>query len=128
MHPFDSLSQAKRSVNRQAAFRKLGSADIQVAFSVGDQHRIVKFDAFSVGQIQTANENDLRNIGIRLRLSEKQWRFYLRRRKVGKLPSLIGFALDNDILKFSSPVDRFRLLRVHQTVQAFIDAWARYAS
>ena len=128
MKILDSMQSAKRRVNRLADFRKLGSADITVAFSVGDVHRAVEFDAFSVGPIRTVEDADeLQRIGVRIRMTEKQWQFYLRRRKSGKLPSLIGFGLGRSVFVFDSPLDRLKFLRVHQTIQMFVDSWAQHA-
>lgn len=128
MKAFDSLQSAKRSVNRQSGFRSLGSADLSVAFRAGDSFRIVEFDAFSVGRVQEPEDaSELRGIGVTISMSAKQWNLYLRRRKAGKLPSLVGFNLDRNVLKFASPMDRLRFLRVHKTIQMFVDTWARYA-
>lgn len=128
MAVLDSMQRAKRSVNRQRDFRKLGSAEILVDFNIGSTHNIVQFDAFSVGQIhQTSDESELRNIGSRVRATQKQWNFYLRRRKSGKISTLVGFNLDSQVLDFATPLDRLHFLRVHKTIQAFVDAWARYS-
>lgn len=124
----DSLQRAKRSVNRQGEFRKLGSAELTIDFNIGNMHHTVEFDAFSVGQIrEVSDESELRNVGSKVRMTQKQWNFYLRRRKSGKLPTLVAFNLDNDVLEFATPLDRLHFLRVHKTVQAFVDAWARYS-
>lgn len=124
----DSMQKAKRSVNRRSDFRKLGSAHLTIDFNIGKTHNTVEFDAFSVGRISdSASDTELRNIGSRVRMSQKQWSFYLRRRKSGKLPILVAFNLENDVLEFASPMDRLHFLRVHKTVQAFVDAWARYS-
>lgn len=122
------MQKAKRSVNRQSDFRKLGSAQLTVDFNIGKTHKTVEFDAFSIGRIRdTVDESELRNVGSRVRMTQRQWNFYLRRRKSGKLPTLVAFNLENDILDFASPLDRLHFLRVHKTVQAFVDAWARYS-
>lgn len=124
----DSMQRAKRSVNRQVDFRKFGSADITIDFHIGDSHNTVEFDAFSVGRIrEVSDESELRNVGSKVRMTQKQWNFYLRRRKSGKLSTLLAFNLDNDVLEFATPMDRLHFLRVHKTIQAFVDAWARYS-
>ncbi|MCY3885643.1 MAG: hypothetical protein OXG24_12110 [Gammaproteobacteria bacterium] len=124
----DSMQKAKRSVNRQSDFRKLGSAQITIDFNIGKTHNTVEFDAFSIGRIRdSVEESELRDIGSRVRMTQKQWNFYLRRRKSGKLPTLVAFNLENDVLDFASPMDRLHFLRVHKTIQAFVDAWARYS-
>ena len=124
----DSLQRAKRSVNRQGEFRKLGSAELIIDFNIGNMHHTVEVDAFSVGQIrEVSDESELRNVGSKVRMTQKQWNFYLRRRKSGKLPTLVAFNLENDVLEFATPLDRLHFLRVHKTVQAFVDAWARYS-
>ena len=128
MKMFDSMQSAKRSVNRQAGYRKLGSAEISVAFSSDDEHRVVEFDAFKIGEITTVEDpSELRGIGVRIQMSKKQWNFYLRRRMVGKLPTLFAFNLDQPVLEFAGPVDRLHFLRVHKSIQAFVDAWARHS-
>lgn len=124
----ESLQRAKRSVNRQGEFRRLGSAELTIDFNIGNTHHTVEFDAFSVGQVrEVSDESELRNIGSKVRMTQKQWNFYLRRRKSGKLPTLVAFNLDNDVLEFATPMDRLHFLRVHKTIQAFVDAWARYS-
>lgn len=129
MTAFEAMQTAKRSLNRQASYRKLGSAEITVAFSSDDEHRVVEFDAFKIGEIRTVEDpSELRGVGVIVRMSKKQWSFYLRRRMVGKLPPLVAFNLDQSILEFASPLDRLRFLRLHKSIQAFVDAWARYAS
>lgn len=124
----DPMQRAKRSVNRQGDFRKLGSAQITIDFNIGNTHNTVEFDAFSVGKIrEVSDESELRSIGSKVRMTQKQWTFYLRRRKSGKLPTLVAFNLENDVLEFATPMDRLHFLRVHKTIQAFVDAWARYS-
>ncbi|MCY4143622.1 MAG: hypothetical protein OXG08_08060 [Gammaproteobacteria bacterium] len=128
MKMFEAMQSAKRSVNRQSGYRKLGSAEIAIAFSSDDAHRVVEFDAFKIGEIRTVEDpSELRGIGVRIRMSNKQWSFYLRRRMVGKLPTLIAFNLDQPVLEFAGPFDRLHFLRVHKSIQAFVDAWARHS-
>lgn len=124
----ESMQRAKRSVNRRSDFRKLGSAEITIDFNIGNTHNTVEFDAFSVGRIrEVSDESELRSIGSRVRMTQKQWNFYLGRRKSGKLSTLVGFNLENNVLEFATPMDRLHFLRVHKTIQAFVDAWARYS-
>ena len=90
----ESMQRAKRSVNRRSDFRKLGSAEITIDFNIGNTHSTVEFDAFSVGQIrEVSDESELRNIGSKVRMTQKQWNFYLRRRKSGKALDISGFQL-----------------------------------
>lgn len=129
MTAFDGMQTAKRSLNRQAGYRKLGNAEITVAFASDNEHRVVEFDAFKIGEIRTVEDpSELRGVGVTIRMSEKQWSFYLRRRVVGKLPPLVAFNLDQCVLEFASPLDRLRFLRLHKSIQAFVDACARYSS
>lgn len=124
----ESMQRAKRSVNRRSDFRKLGSAEITIDFNIGNTHNTVEFDAFSVVRIrEVSDESELRSIGSRVRMTQKQWNFYLGRRKSGKLSTLVGFNLENNVLEFATPMDRLHFLRVHKTIQAFVDAWARYS-
>ena len=129
MQVLDQLQKAKASVNRQQNFRKLGSCDIQLVISVDDQHHLVEFDAFSVRKLRPlTSKSDLRDLGTRIQMTRKQWNYYLRRRIAGKIPPLVGFSLGQNILHFATPNDRIHFLRVHQSIQAFIDTWAKYAN
>ena len=128
MSSFDWMQKAKSSVNRKADFRELGTANIDVVFSMGEEHQIVTFDAFAVGTVRKIeDELDLLDVGVRIRMTPRQWAFYMRRRHAGKAPSLVAFNLGRDVIKFTSAVDRLKFMRVHKTIQAFVDAGARYA-
>ncbi len=128
MKPFNWMQRAKSSVNRKGEFRKLGSMDIRVGFSAGSSHRVIDFGPFAVGPIHDVEDiSEIENVSVVVRMTPRRWDDYLRNRKTGKEGDLIAFNLGKQVLYFNNPLDRLRFLRVHRSIQAFVDAGARLA-
>ena len=64
MAALDWLEAASDRVNKDSAYRSLGSADVDIAFRAGKVIRRVRFDAFSVADIETIDEAGLRDVEV----------------------------------------------------------------
>lgn len=122
----DWLSDARAELNNDEGYRKLGSTDVVLGLSLGDESRLVKFEAFEVGEI---SENvDLRDADLVVAMTPKDWNAYLRQRAQGKGPSLLTLDLDKGVVGARSPLTRIKFERYNLSIQAFIDAGARLAA
>ncbi|MCZ6616524.1 MAG: hypothetical protein O7E57_00215 [Gammaproteobacteria bacterium] len=124
----DWLSAAQEALNGDSAFRKLGSTDITLGLSIGDEARLVTFEAFEIASISEISPMDLRDADIVLEMSVKNWNAYLRKRAKGKGPSLLTLDLDQRVITPRSPIDRLKLERYNLSLQAFIDKGAELAA
>ncbi|MCZ6854133.1 MAG: hypothetical protein O7G86_09465 [Gammaproteobacteria bacterium] len=124
----DWLSAAQEALNGDSAFRKLGSTDITLGLSIGDEARLVTFEAFEIASISEISAMDLRDADIVLEMSVKNWNAYLRKRAKGKGPSLLTLDLDQRVITPRSPIDRLKLERYNLSLQAFIDKGAELAA
>ncbi|MEJ2088110.1 MAG: hypothetical protein P8Y69_06480 [Gammaproteobacteria bacterium] len=122
----DWLPKARKALNEDPAFRKLGSTDVTLGLRLGEETRLVKFEAFEVAEI--VEDGDLRDANLVLDMTPKDWNAYLRQRARGKGPSLLSLDLDQGVFETSSPVDRLMLPRYNLSLQAFIDAGARLSA
>jgi hypothetical protein len=120
----DWLEQARTQVNASPAFRKLGSTDVTLGLAIGDEARLVSFEAFEVAEISSVGANDLRDAEIVIEMTAKDWNAYLRQRSRGKGPSLLSMDLDDGVVKAASPLHRLKLERYNLTLQMFIDTGA----
>lgn len=124
----DWLSAAQEALNGDFAYRKLGSTDVTLGLSIGDQARLVTFAAFEIASIIEVSAMDLRDADIVLEMSAKDWNAYLRQRAKGKGPSLLTLDLDARVITGRSPLDRLKLERYNLSLQAFIDKGAELAA
>ena len=124
----DWLEQAQAAVNDSPAFRRLGSTDVTLGLAVGDESRLVTFEAFEVAQVSTVGANDLRDADIVIEMSAKDWNAYLRQRGKGKGPSLLTLDLDAGVVKSASPLLRLKLERYNLSLQMFLDTGAALAA
>lgn len=124
----DWLSAAREALNGDSAYRKLGSTDVTLGLSIGDQARLVIFEAFEIASVDEVSTVDLRDADIVLEMSAKDWNAYLRRRAKGKGPSLLTLDLDMRAISGRSPLDRLKLERYNLSLQAFIDKGAELAA
>lgn len=124
----DWLSAAQEALNGDFAYRKLGSTDVTLGLSIGDQARLVTFAAFEIASIIEVSVMDLRDADIVLEMSAKDWNAYLRQRAKGKGPSLLTLDLDARVITGRSPLDRLKLERYNLSLQAFIDKGAELAA
>ena len=124
----DWLSAAREALNGDSAYRKLGSTDVTLGLSIGDQARLVIFEAFEIASVDAVSAVDLRDADIVLEMSAKDWNAYLRQRAKGKGPSLLTLDLDKRAIAGRSPLDRLKLERYNLSLQAFIDKGAELAA
>ena len=124
----DWLSAAQEALHEDFAYRKLGSTDVTLGLSIGDQARLVTFEAFEIASIIEVSAMDLRDADIVLEMSAKDWNAYLRQRAKGKGPSLLTLDLDARVITGRSPLDRLKLERYNLSLQAFIDKGAELAA
>ena len=78
----DWLHAARAALNDDPAFRALGSADMVLGLSLGDETRLVRFEAFEITDIQDGG--DLRDASLVLRMNPREWNAYLRQRARGR--------------------------------------------
>ena len=124
----DWLSAAQEALHGDLAYRKLGSTDVTLGLSIGDQARLVTFEAFEIASIKEIAPMDLRDADIVLEMSVKDWNAYLKQRAKGKGPSLLTLDLDARVITGRSPLDRLKLERYNLSLQAFIDKGAELAA
>ncbi len=122
----DWLQDARAEVNGDPGYRKLGSTDVVLGLSFGDESRLVTFEAFEVAEISEGV--DLRDADLVLTMSPKDWNAYLRKRARGTGPSLLTLDLEQGVIGAASPLARIKLDRYNLSIQAFIDAGARLAA
>jgi len=120
------LDAARTQLNGDTAFRKLGSTDMVLGLSLGDETRLVKFEAFEITEI--AEGGDLRDAELVLAMSPKDWNAYLRQRAKGRGPTLLSLDLEQGVFDAPSPLNRLLLPRYNLTLQTFIDTGARLAA
>ena len=119
----DWLEAAQAEVNGDPAFRKLGSTDLVLGLALGEETRLVRFEAFEVTGIES--DVDLRDASLVLRMSPRDWNAYLKQRAAGRGPSLLTLDLEDDVFEAPSPLGRQLLPRYNLSLQAFIDTGAR---
>ena len=124
----DWLSAAQEALNTDSAYRKLGSKDVKLGLSIGDQARLVTFEAFEIASIDEVSAIGLRDADIVLEMSARDWNAYLRKRAKGKGPSLLTLDLDTRVITGRSPLHRLKLERYNLSLQAFIDKGAELAA
>ncbi len=124
----DWLSAAQEALHGDLAYRKLGSTDVTLGLSIGDQARLVTFEAFEIASIAEVSAIGLRDADIVLEMSARDWNAYLRKRAKGKGPSLLTLDLDARVITGRSPLDRLKLERYNLSLQAFIDKGAELAA
>ena len=117
------LDAARTQLNGDTAFRKLGSTDMVLGLSLGDEIRLVKFEAFEITEI--ADGGDRLLAGLVLSMSPKDWNAYLRQRAKGRGPTLLTLDLERGVFDAASPLNRHLRPRYNLSLQAFIDTGAR---
>jgi len=125
MAQLDWLDEARTALNRDRAFRKLGSTDLVLGLKSGKAVRIVTFDAFEIASVREADEAALRDCELVIEMTPRQWTDYLKRRAVGTGQPLVGLDLDRNIVRAPDPLQRLKFERYHLSLQALVDAGAR---
>ena len=125
MAALDWLEAASDRVNKDSAYRSLGSADVDIAFRAGKVIRRARFDAFSVADIETIDEAELRDVEVVIDMPARDWTNYLKRRNRGVGPSLSGLDTERGIVSARSPIERLKFDRFQRSIQALVDEGAR---
>ena len=118
------LDDTRAALGADPAFRKLGSADFKLGLLLGEDARIVTFEAFEITDIAEANPTDLRDADLVLEMAPKDWNAYLRQRAKGKGASVLSLDLEQHVVKPTTPLKRLLLERYNRTIQAFLDRGA----
>jgi len=124
----DWLSAAQAALNTDPEFRKLGSADFKLGLVLGDDVRIVSFEAVEIADVAAARPADLRDADIVLEMTPKDWNAWLRNRGKGKAESLLSLDLDQHLVKSKSPLKRLMLERYNRTIQTLLNKGAALAT
>lgn len=128
MAQLDWLEPAKGAVNGDPAYRKLGNADVVVAFKWGKAIRKVTLTAFEVGAIEAIDADELRDCEVVIEMTPADWRSYLKRRHNGTGPTLLSLDLDKEIVRGRDPLLHLKFLRYHTSIQMLIDKGAELAA
>ena len=128
MAQLDWLEPAKGAVNGDPAYRKLGNADVVVAFKWGKTIRKVTLTAFEVGAIEPIGEDELRDCELVIEMTAADWRSYLKRRQRGTGPTLLSLDLDKEIVRGGNPLLHLKFLRYHTSIQMLVDKGAELAA
>lgn len=120
----DWLAEARQALNADPAFRKLGSADFRLGLVLGDEARIITFEAFQIGAVDDADPADMRDADIVIRMTPRDWNAYLRKRARGKGETLLSLDLSAHVVDARSPLKRLMLERYNRTIQTLLDRGA----
>ena len=125
MAQLDWLPGAQAALNKDPAFRKLGSTDLVLGLKSGRAVRRVVFEAFEIASVDEADEAALRDCDVTIEMTPREWTNYLRRRAKGTGPTLSSLDLDRGIVQAANPLDRLKFDRYHLSLQALVDQGAR---
>ena len=125
---FSWLEAAQRHRNDDSAFRKLGSTDMKLGLVIGDEARLVVFEAFEISQIGDLDPHDVRDVDLVIRMTPRDWNAYLKKRAQGKGPTLLSLDLDSPVVYARNPLKRLLFERFNLSLQMFIDSGARLAA
>ena len=128
MAALDWVGKAQRRVNKDPAYRALGTADIDLALKAGKTIRRVIFSAFEVVRIEDGDATTLVDVDVVIEMTAREWNGYLKKRNKGDGPSLTSLDIDKSVVRARNPLDRLKLDRCMRSVQAFIDQGARYVA
>lgn len=125
MAQLDWLPGAQAALNKDPAFRKLGSTDLVLGLKSGRAVRRVVFEAFEIASVDESDEAALRDCDVTIEMTPREWTNYLRRRAKGTGPTLSSLDLDRGIVQAANPLDRLKFDRYHLSLQALVDQGAR---
>lgn len=125
MAQLDWLPGAQAALNKDPAFRKMGSTDLVLGLKSGRAVRRVVFEAFEIASVAEADEAALRDCDVTIEMTPREWTNYLRRRAKGTGPTLASLDLDRGIVQAANPLDRLKFDRYHLSLQALVDQGAR---
>lgn len=120
----DWLPAAQATLNADPAFRKLGSADFKLGLVIGDDARLVVFEAFEIAEVAQANPADMRDADVVVEMPAKDWNAYLRQRGRAKTGSLLSLDVEQRLVRARNPLLRLNLERYNRTLQALLDQGA----
>ncbi len=122
------LEAAQTALNDDPAFRKLGSTDVVLGLELGDEARLVTFEAFEISGVREVPGLELRDADIVISMSPRDWNAYLRQRQKGRGPSLLTLDLEGGVVRAADPLARLKLARYNQSIQRFLDTGAALAA
>ena len=122
------LEAAQTALNDDPAFRKLGSTDVVLGLELGDEARLVTFEAFEISGVREVPGLELRDADIVISMSPRDWNAYLRQRQKGRGPSLLMLDLEGGVVRAADPLARLKLARYNQSIQRFLDTGAALAA
>ena len=121
----------RQMVNKDEAFRRLGTVDARVGVKVGDKLYELPFEAFECVGVREIGENDLRDLDFWLEQSPEEWREMLENIKQHGSADL-KFTLNTIDLNrpdgFAKSYDGYRrdaFYRFNQSLQHFFDSSAK---
>lgn len=122
----DWLDEAAQQLNASPDFRKLGNTDLTLVLAIGDEHRLVTFEAFEIASVTDIDPDAVRDADLLLTMSAKDWNAYLRSRRGGKGLSLLSLDLDTPegVVRANNPLSKMKFERYNRSLQAFIDMGA----
>lgn len=118
------LADARAALNADPAFRKLGNADFSLGLVIGEDARIVSFEAFEIAAIEQADPADMRDADLIIRMAPKDWDAYLCQRRRGSGATLLSYDLEHHVVEARDPLERLLLERYNGSVQALLDKGA----
>ncbi len=125
---FDTVRQL---VNKDEAFRRLGTVDACVGVKVGDKLYELTFEAFECVGVREIGENDLRDLDFWLEQSPEEWREMLESIKQHGSADLKYTLNTIDLNRpdgFAKSYDGYRrdtFYRFNQSLQHFFDSSAK---
>jgi len=134
MPTFPSLEwfeTVRELVNKDEAFRRLGTIDARVGVKVGDQLYELTFEAFECTGVREIGESDLRDVDFWLEQSPEEWREMLENIKQHGSADLqhtlntIDLTIPEGFARSYDGYRRDTFYRFNQSLQHFFDLSAK---
>ena len=120
----------KEVVNRDGAYRSLGTVDASVGVKIGDRAFVVAFEAFECASVEEADDDGLHDVDFYLQMAPEEWSDLIRniRSNSGADAShtlnYLDLASEQGIVRSRDEFRRTAFLRFHLSLQSFFDASA----
>jgi hypothetical protein len=122
------FNAVREIVNKDDAFRRLGTVDSRVGVKVGDQIYELTFEAFECTAVREVQEADLRDLDFWLEQSPEQWREMLENIKQHGSADLqhtlntIDLSMQEGFARSFDGYRRDAFYRFNQSLQHFFDS------